>query len=46
MKFFAPNFECITGKACYGMDWNGKWYGLEGEFWYGILKMLRMEWHI
>ena len=28
------------------MKWNGKWYGMEGEFWYGIWKMLRMEWKI
>ena len=27
------------------MEWNGKWYGMEGEFWYGIWKMLRMEWN-
>ena len=26
------------------MEWNGKWYGMEGEFWCGIWKMLRMEW--
>ena len=27
------------------MEWNGKWYGMEGEFWYGIWKVLRMEWN-
>ena len=30
----------LTGN---GMEWNGKWYGIEGEFWYGIWKMLRMK---
>ena len=28
------------------MLWNGKSYGMEGEFWNGIWKMLRMEWKI
>ena len=28
-----------------GMEWNGKCYEMEGEFWYGIWKMLRMEWN-
>ena len=28
------------------MEWNGKWYGMEGKFWYGMWKMLRMEWKI
>ena len=28
-----------------GMLWNGKWYGMEGEFWYGIWKMLRRKWN-
>ena len=23
------------------MEWNGKWYEMEREFWYGIWKMLR-----
>ena len=27
------------------MLWNGKWYGMEGKFWYGIWKMLRVEWN-
>ena len=25
------------------MEWNGIKNGMEGEFWYGIWKMLRME---
>ena len=32
--------------AGHAMEWNGKWCGMEGEFWYGIWKMLRMEWKI
>ena len=28
------------------MLWNGKWYEMEGEFWNGIWKMLRMEWKV
>ena len=33
-------------KSGHAMKWNGKWYGMEGEFWYGIWKMLRMEWKV
>ena len=29
----------------HAMEWNGKWDGMEGEFWHGIWKMLRMEWN-
>ena len=32
--------------AGHAMEWNGKWYGMEGKFWYEIWKMLRMEWKI
>ena len=32
-----------TGHA---MEWKEKWYGMEGEFWYGIIwKILKMEWN-
>ena len=36
----------ISGTDNQGMLWNGKWYRMEREFWYGIRKMLRMEWKI
>ena len=26
-----------------GLLWNGKWYGMEGECWYGVCKMLRIN---